>query len=120
MAKQDGLEFAGDPRFALSVHITAKLSQRSTLTVVATGDRLEPVLYCRDVLTGLYALLFQAIVAGRPWALCLNCDSAFSIGRPGKKFCSEPCQQAFKQRKYRKAQKRRTRKKFRNKIRNKG
>jgi len=115
IAKESCLEFAGDPRFALSVNLTAKVAHRSILTFVATGDRLEPILYCRDVLTGLYALLFKTIVAGRPWALCPNCDTAFSMGCADKKFCTESCQQAYKQRRYRKTPKRKTKRSKRRK-----
>jgi hypothetical protein len=103
VAKERGIEFGADPYFALSVHLSARLAGLSTLTLIAEPPGLKPVLYCRDVLTGLYALLFQAVVAGRPWSVCPNCENAFASGRAGKRFCSEPCQQAFKQRRYRKS-----------------
>jgi predicted nucleic acid-binding Zn ribbon protein len=113
VAAKAGLDFAGDPSFALSVYLSARLAEGSTLGLIATEGRLEPMLYCRDVITGLYALLFQAVVAGRPWAICLNCENAFSVGRENKKFCSEPCQQAYKQRRYRNAEKQKSRKRKR-------
>ena len=102
VAKEHRIEFGGDPHFALSVHLSARLAHRSILTLIAEPQGLKPVLYCRDVLTGLYALLFQAVVEGRPWLACPNCGTVFASGRVGKKFCSEPCQQAVKQRRYRK------------------
>jgi len=101
LAKEAGIEFAGDPHFALSVHLSAQMAEGSTLALIAIQGRLEPMLYCRDVITGLYALLFQAVVAGRPWSICLNCENVFSAEREGKKFCSERCQQALKQRRHR-------------------
>jgi hypothetical protein len=99
-----GIEFAGDPHFALSMHLSAQLADGSTLGLIAVKGRLEPMLYCRDVLTGLYALLFQAVVAGRPWSICLKCENVFSVGRENKKFCRVGCQQAYKQQRYRDAQ----------------
>jgi len=111
IGKEAGLSFAGNPHFALSVHLSAKLLHRSTLTLIAIEDRLEPVLYCHVVITGLYGLLFQAVVARRPWAMCPNCTNAFSVQRVGKKFCSERCQQAFKQRRYRNEAKQKSKRK---------
>ncbi len=101
-AEDTGFQFSTDPRFAFSVQISTRLARRTILTLIPVQDRLEPVLYCRDVLTGLYALLFQAVVAGRPWAICPNCSIAFSIKRKGQRFHGERCQQAYKQRRYRK------------------
>lgn len=115
--KDRGLAFAGDPHFALSVHLSAKLLHRSTLTLIAKDDRLEPVLYCHDVITGLYGLWFQAVVSGRPWAICLNCNNAYTVQRVGKKFCSESCQQTFKQRRYRESLKQKNRKSRKNRRR---
>jgi hypothetical protein len=105
VARGVGLDFAGDPHFALSVHLSAQLADGSTVGLIATEGRLGPMLYCRDVLTGLYALLFQAVVDKKPLAACLKCENVFSVGRENKKFCSEPCQQAYKQQRYRDAQK---------------
>jgi hypothetical protein len=109
-AKKAGIEFGSDPHFAVSASLSARLAHCSILTLVATKDGLKPVLYCRDVITGLYALLLQAVVLGRPWQRCPTCANVFAAGRSGKKFCSEACQQAYKQRRYRENLKRKIRK----------
>jgi predicted nucleic acid-binding Zn ribbon protein len=114
-AKEAGIEFGREPHFALSLHLSTRLAYRSILTLVATKEGLKPVLYCRDVITGLYALLLQAVVRGRPWLVCPNCATPFPVGRVGKKFCGERCQQAYKQRRYRNAAKQKTKRRKKNK-----
>ncbi len=101
------IHYAVDPHYALSFHLSERLFGGAWVAMIAKADRLEPILFCRDVLTGLYAILFKEVVAGSPWSSCLRCSTAFRAQRPDKRFCSERCQQYYKQLRYRQEKKRR-------------
>jgi hypothetical protein len=97
-----GLDFTEDPLTCLSAHLSQWLALAQPILKPAI-NRLQPAFLCSPLLAGLYALVLVAIEEGSPWSRCSNgsCRKLFRVVRPGKRFCSEACQQAWKQRRYR-------------------
>jgi predicted nucleic acid-binding Zn ribbon protein len=103
IAKTMGLANLGDLQVSISAALTYRLQSDAEILLVTESGSLRAVLFCHDVLTGLYGLLFAAVAFDEPWATCPRCSKPFQVERRGKRFCSEKCQQADKQRRYREA-----------------
>jgi predicted nucleic acid-binding Zn ribbon protein len=97
-----GLDLSDNPHDVIAFHISKQL-RAATLTMLPEPPQLQPVLMCSTVLTGLYALLLKSVIEELPYAVCSRCKAFFRANRPDKRFCSERCQQAEKQERYRQA-----------------
>ena len=110
-AESLGFSFSYDPDLQLALHVSRNLA-KVVPEIGYKGFALIPRFYCPDVLTGLYALLYKSIIDGSPWTICAHprCGNSFQRppGNPTKKHCSNRCQEAHKQAKYRQAKKKRS------------
>ena len=91
------------PELALSIEMFLHL-RHAKVAIDFDGPRATPLIATFHVLPGLYALVWQAFLQQTPLASCQRCATAFAVSRKTKLFCSEPCEQRFKQARYREAQ----------------
>ncbi len=82
--------------------ISGRLDKKAAPLLKPNGGSFTPVLFCDDLLTGLYAWLFVKFTVGKPYMKCarVGCENIFEL-KGNKECCSIQCQQANASKRYR-------------------
>jgi hypothetical protein len=106
--------FKGEPAWLavgkaiLCADLSASINEariRPRILLSQRDDNFCALTVCDTIRTGLYVQLLKMVVSRTEYRQCESCGNHFPVTVRGKKFCSKPCQNAAKVRKWRKKRK---------------
>jgi hypothetical protein len=98
--KLEGAWGFGGAESLLAKELNERLSEARPVMNFRSGAAV-PALHTLFVVEGLYAHVWNQLVAKTPVRLCSRCSVPFVPSRPRQEYCAKPCQQAAKQQRYR-------------------